>query len=65
MGSPEVLTDLNDRISVKYVAQTAEQGVYNSGRIDFKPRQVSADNLAAWCKERYAQKVLLRTTLAS
>lgn len=58
-----IIGHLGDRIGVKHLLPIAEQGVYleidNIGYTDYQPEWVRADNVAALCKEGFAEKVLL------
>jgi len=58
-----IIGHLGDRISVQHLLPIVEQGVYleidNIGYIDYQPEWVRADNVAALCKEGFAEKVLL------
>jgi phosphotriesterase-related protein len=58
-----IIGHLGDRIGVQHLLPVAEQGVYleidNIGYTDYQPEWVRADNVAALCKEGFADKVLL------
>ena len=58
-----IIGHLGDRIGVKHLLPVAETGVYlevdNIGYTDYQPEWVRADNVAALCKEGFAEKVLL------
>jgi len=58
-----IIGHLGDRIGVQHLLPIAEQGVYleidNIGYTDYQPEWVRADNVAALCKEGFAEKVLL------
>lgn len=58
-----IIGHLGDRRGVQHLLPIAEQGVYleidNIGYTDYQPEWVRADNVAALCKEGFAEKVLL------
>jgi phosphotriesterase-related protein len=58
-----IIGHLGDRRGVHHLLPIAERGVYievdNIGFLDYQPEWVRADNVAALCKEGFAQRVLL------
>jgi phosphotriesterase-related protein len=58
-----IIGHLGDRRGVHHLLPIAEQGVYlevdNIGFLDYQPESVRADNVAALCKEGFAERVLL------
>jgi phosphotriesterase-related protein len=58
-----IIGHLGDRRGVHHLLPIAEQGVYlevdNIGFLDYQPESVRADNVAALCKEGFAENVLL------
>jgi phosphotriesterase-related protein len=62
-ASKIIIGHLGDRRGVHHLLPIAEQGVYlevdNIGFLDYQPESVRADNVAALCREGFAEKVLL------
>lgn len=61
--SKVIIGHLGDRRGVHHLLPIAEKGVYievdNIGFLDYQPEWVRADNVAALCKEGFADQVLL------
>ncbi len=61
--SKVIIGHLGDRRGVEHLLPIAERGVYlevdNIGFLDYQPEWVRADNVAALCREGFAQRVLL------
>lgn len=61
--SKVIIGHLGDRRGVQHLLPIAEKGVYievdNIGFLDYQPEWVRADNVAALCKEGFADRVLL------